>query len=74
MELHVTQPNRGQSCKCPNRACIRLDNNGLPVIVADDMTRIEMVSGFTKPKEKQKSVEHFDVPKRRIRRLDYEVR
>jgi hypothetical protein len=74
MELHVTQPNRGQSCKCPNRAYIRLDNNGLPVIVADDMTRIEMVSGFTKPKEKQKSVEHFDVPKRRIRRLDYEVR
>ena len=74
MELHVTQPNRGQSCKCSNRAYIRLDNNGLPVIIADDMSRVEMVSGFTKPKEKQKSFEQLDVPKRRIRRLDYEVR
>jgi hypothetical protein len=53
---------------------MRLDNNGLPVIIAEDMSRVEMVSGFTKPKEKQKSFEQLDVPKRRIRRLDYEVR
>jgi len=74
MDLQVTQPNRGQSCKCPNRTYMRLDNNGLPVIIAEDMSRVEMVSGFTKPKEKQKSFEQLDVPKRRIRRLDYEVR
>jgi hypothetical protein len=73
-ELQVTQPNRGQSCKCPNRAYIRLDNNGLPVIIAEDMSRVEMVSGFTKPKEKQKIMEPLNVPKRRIRKLDYEVR
>lgn len=74
-ELQVTQPNRGQSCKCPNGAYIRLDNNGLPVIIAEDMSRIEMVHGFTKPKpkEKQKIMEPM-TPKRRIRRLDYEVR
>jgi hypothetical protein len=73
-ELQVDKPNRGQSCKCPNGVYIRLDNNGLPVIIAQDMTQVEMVSGFTKPKQKSKVVEHLDVPKRRIRRLDYEVR
>ncbi len=73
-ELQVETPNRGQSCKCPNRAYIRLDNQGLPVIIAEDIARVEMVSGFTKPKPKQKSLEQLDVPKRRIRRLDYEVR
>jgi hypothetical protein len=42
-------------------------------MIAEDMSRIEMVSGFTKPKEKQKIMEPV-APKRRIRRLDYEVR
>lgn len=73
-ELQVETPNKGQSCKCPNRAYIRLDNQGLPVIIAEDIARVEMVSGFVKPKQKQKPIEYSDVPKRRIRRLDYEVR
>ena len=73
-ELQVTQPNRGQSCKCPNRAYIRLDNNGLPVIIAEDMSQVEMVSGFVKPKQKQPSHEQLNIPKRKVRKLDYEVR
>jgi len=72
--LQVATPNRGQSCKCPNETYIRLDNNGLPVIIAQDISQVEMVSGFMKPKSKPKVVEQLDVPKRRIRRLDYEVR
>lgn len=74
MELQVSSPNKGQSCKCPNETYIRLDNNGLPVIIAQDISQVEMVSGFMKPKPKPKVVEQLDVPKRRIRRLDYEVR
>jgi hypothetical protein len=73
-ELQVETPNKGKSCKCPNRAYIRLDNHGLPVIIAEDMSRIEMISGFVKPKEKVKNLEQLNTPKRRIRRLDYEVR
>lgn len=72
--LQVATPNRGQSCKCPNETYIRLDNNGLPVIIGQDISQVEMVSGFMKPKSKPKVVEQLDVPKRRIRRLDYEVR
>jgi len=73
--LEVATPNRGQSCKCPNETYIRLDNNGLPVIIAQDMSQVEMVTGFTKPKQKQsKTMEQLTTPKRRIRRLDYEVR
>ena len=73
--LEVATPNRGQSCKCPNETYIRLDNNGLPVIIAQDMSQVEMVAGFTKPKQKQpKMMEQLNTPKRRIRRLDYEVR
>ena len=72
--LQVATPNRGQSCKCPNETYIRLDNHGLPVIIAQDMSQIEMVFGFTKPKPKPKPMEQLNVPKRRIRRLDYEVR
>lgn len=73
-ELTVSTPNRGQSCKCPNRAYLRLDNQGLPVIVAEDMGQVQMVSGFTNPKPKQKPIEQNVMPKRRIRKLEYEVR
>ena len=39
------------------------------------MSQVEMVTGFTKPKQKQpKIIEELNTPKRRIRRLDYEVR
>ena len=72
--LQVETPNRGQSCKCPNETYIRLDNNGLPVIIAQDISQVEMVSGFMKPNPKPKVIDQVDVPKRRIRRLDYEVR
>jgi hypothetical protein len=74
--LQVATPNRGQSCKCPNETYIRLDNNGLPVIIGQDISQVEMVSGFMKPKPKPKPkvIDEVDVPKRRIRRLDYEVR
>ena len=74
MELQVTAPNKGQSCKCPNRAYIRLDNNGLPVIVAEDISQVEMVSGFVKPKQRQPIYDQVAVPKRKVRKLDYEVR
>jgi hypothetical protein len=74
-ELQVETPNKGQSCKCPNRAYIRLDNHGLPVIIAEDISQVEMIYGFTKPKQKSKPIEQLNtMPKRRIRRLDYEVR
>ena len=72
--LHLETPNKGQSCRCPNETYIRLDNNGLPVIIAQDISQVEMVSGFMKPKPKPKVIDQVDVPKRRIRRLDYEVR
>jgi len=63
---------RGQSCKCPNHAYIRLDRLGQPVIMAEDLERVEMLSNL-KPKTKSKQ-EFTEVPKRRIRRLDFEVR
>jgi len=74
MELQVETPNKGQSCKCPNRAYIRLDNNGLPVIVAEDISQVEMVSGFVKPKQRQPIYDQVVAPKRKVRKLDYEVR
>jgi hypothetical protein len=74
MELQVSSPNKGQSCKCPNRAYIRLDNNGLPVIVAEDISQVEMVSGFVKPKQRQPIYDQVNIPKRKVRKLDYEVR
>jgi hypothetical protein len=69
----VAQDLRGQSCKCPNGAYVRLDRNEQPVIIAADLNRVEMISNSFKQKFKSNQ-EIIDMPKRRIRRLDFEVR
>jgi len=69
----VAADSRGQSCKCPNGAYIRLDRDGQPVIMAEDLERVELITGVMKTKTKVKE-EFVEVPKRRIRRLDFEVR
>jgi hypothetical protein len=46
----------------------------LPVIVAEDISQVEMVSGFVKPKQRQPIYDQVAVPKRKVRKLDYEVR
>ena len=69
----VATDSRGQSCKCPNGAYIRLDREGQPVIMAEDLERVELITSVMKPKSKVKN-DFVETPKRRIRRLDFEVR
>lgn len=73
-ELEATSSPRGQSCHCPNETYIRLDKYGQPVIMSKDLSKVQIIEGlFIKPKPLDNS-ETLIYNKRKVRKLDFEVR
>lgn len=74
-ELEATKEYRGQSCHCPNETYIRLDRQGQPIIMAKDLSQVEIIESLLiKKKEKLDNNSLVDYNKRKPRKLDYEVR
>jgi hypothetical protein len=73
-ELEADTSPRGHSCHCPNETYVRLDKYGQPVIMGKDLSKIQIIEGLiTKSKTLDKS-ETLIYNKRKVRKLDYEVR
>lgn len=74
-ELEATKEYRGQACHCPNETYIRLDRQGQPIIMAKDLSQVEIIESLLiKKKEKVDNNPSVDYNKRKPRKLDYEVR
>lgn len=74
-ELEATKEYRGQSCHCPNETYIRLDRQGQPIIMAKDLSQVEIVESLLiKKKETVDNTQPIEYNKRKPRKLHYEVR
>ncbi len=74
-ELEVFQANKSKACGCDNHTLLRLDRNGLPIISADDLSKVVSIDGFSKPKAKRLDTAPVAGYTKRVpRKLDYEVR
>jgi hypothetical protein len=73
-ELEATKKYRGQSCHCPNETYIRIDKYGQPVIMAKDLSKVEILEGLLNNKKTLDNSEPLIYNKRKPRKLDYEVK
>ena len=73
-ELEATKEYRGQSCHCSNETYIRIDKYGQPVIMAKDLSQVEIVEGLLITQKPLDNSEPLIYNKRKPRKLDYEVR
>ena len=71
----TSHPSRSQSCGCPNMMTVKGDS-----VTAVDLTKVVMISSYHKNKSKQNVLSDSDIArqeerrKRKVRKLDFEVR
>ena len=73
-ELEAVKEYKGQSCRCTNETYIRIDKYGQPVIMATDLSQVEVIDGIISKKKELDKPESMPYTKRKPRKLDYEVR
>lgn len=73
-ELEATTSPRGQSCHCPNETYIRLDKSGQPVIMSKDLSKVQIVDGLLIKQKELDNPETMIYNKRKVRKLDFEVK
>ena len=71
----LTSTNQSQSCGCPNMMTVQGDS-----VTAVDLTKVVMVSSYQKTKSKENLLSDSDIAwqeerrKRKVRKLDFEIR
>jgi len=74
-DLEVTQSSKGKGCGCDNHTYLSIDRNGLPAIIAEDLTLVTSINGFTKHKERKIDTTPVSGYTKRVpRKLDFEIR
>jgi hypothetical protein len=73
-ELEAVKEYRGQSCHCPNETYIRLDKHGQPIIMAKDLSQVQIVESLLIKNKEVDKQESINYNKRKPRKLNYEVR
>ena len=73
-ELEAVKEYKGQSCHCSNETYIRMDKYGQPVIMARDLSQVEIIEGLIHKKKEVDKTDTLPYTKRKPRKLDYEVR
>jgi len=66
---------RGSACNCDNHAYIHYDRHGQVCISATDLDRVELIEGVKEIKKSPRLIEiGSKVEKRKVRKLDFEIR
>ena len=73
-ELEAVKEYKGQSCHCLNETYIRIDRYGQPVIMARDLSQVEITEGLLIKKKEIDNTQSLEYNKRKPRKLTYEVR